>query len=149
MAKTGQRWFLNSQHQLNSFVEYVQGQWAQSKSPVVEFIAKDRTENQNAMFYALYRDIANAMQDKTAIEVKRDCKLRYGVVLRKMADPEWAAFYDEHIKPMGFEGKLMLMDDLPITSTFSKKQASDYIESILSDYTRQGVQIPDPRHEGM
>ncbi len=144
MRVTGQRWTVKDEHGLNALVEWIQGQWEQGKHPTLQMLAADRSTRQNAMFHALYGDIARAMEDRTLIEVKRDCKLRYGVVIRKTADPEWGDFYDRVIKPMPFEDKLLLMDDLPITSEFTKEQATDYINSIIQDYSRQGIALDDP-----
>ena len=145
MRKSGQRWWLQNRHQLNAFVEWVEGQWEAGKKPTVQMLATDRTTDQNAMFYGLYRDIAEQMQDRSIIDVKRDCKLRYGVVIKKGADPEWATWYDQAIKPMTMEQKLYLMDDYPITSEFTKEQATTYIDTIIAEYTRQGFSLARPQ----
>lgn len=145
MRATGARWWARNEYELNNLTEWIRRQWSAGKTPTLMEMQADRTSSQNSMFYALYRDIAAALEDKTLIEVKRECKLRYGVAIRKAADPEWSEWYDQAIKPMTYEQKLFLMDDYPITSAFSKQQGSDYISSILADYARMGVPIPDPR----
>jgi len=147
MRKTGFRWIFrrNDDHALHSFMEWIKMEWVKGNAPTLQLLEADRSTSQNSMFYALYKDIAAAMQDKTLIEVKRECKLRYGVAILKAADPEWADLYDEAIKPMPYESKLLLMTDYPITSHFTKAQASDYIQTILDDYARQGILVPDPR----
>ena len=144
---TGQRWWLrrNDKHALAQLVEWVQLEWVKGNSPTMQMLQADRTTDQNAMFYGLYRDIANAMADKSIIDVKRECKLRYGVAIRKGADPEWAAFYNSAIKPMPYEQKLILMDEYPVTRAFTKAQASEYITTIINEYTNMGFPLADPR----
>lgn len=145
MQTTGQRWTVRTHEQLGVLSDWLTSELDAGRTRTLQLMEADRTTAQNAMFYALYRDIAAAMQDKSLVEVKRECKLRYGVAIRKGGDPEWAAFYNEAIKPMTYEQKLMLMDDYPITSKFTKDQASEYIDTILSEYAKIGVPIPDPR----
>jgi len=142
---TGQRWWVKDQFQLNALIEWIHKQWEIGKKPTLQMLEADRSTSQNTMFYALYADIAAQMQDRTLIEVKRDCKLRYGVVLRKGADPEWGDWYDRAIKPMSMEDKLQVMDYLPITSEFTKAQGTTYIQTILEEYGRQGFALADPR----
>ena len=144
MKTTGERWHLRDRFALAKFIESVKERWKAETYPTVTFLEADRSTHQNAMFYALYRDIAEQMEDRSLIDVRRDCKLRYGVVIRKAADPEWSAWYDSNIKPMPMEAKLFLMDDYPITSTFTKAQASEYIDSIIADYTRHGYALARP-----
>lgn len=145
MKKSGQRWWLQNQHQLNAFNEWVSGQWELGKKPTVQILAADRSVDQNAMFYALYRDISAQQEDKSQLEVKRICKLHYGIGILKGADPEWAEWYDRAIKPMDYEDKLFLVTDLPVTSRFTKEQATEYIDTILSEYGKQGFYLADPR----
>lgn len=147
MKVTGERWHLkhDNQHQLNGFIEHVHRQWELGKDLTVQFLKSDRSTSQNSFFYALYRDIASQLEDKTLLEVKADCKLRYGVVIRKAADPEWGDWYDKAIKPWSMESKLTLMEEYPITSQFTKDQASEYIDSIIRGYTQQGFWLADPR----
>jgi hypothetical protein len=143
--KTGERWWLRNEHELGHFTEHVKGLWAKGKQPTVEMLDAPRSVDQNRMFYALYRDIAAQREDMSMIEVRADCKLRYGVVILKGADPEFAEMYDRVIKPMSLEDKLLLMQTYPITSHFTKEQGSAYIDSILHDYTRAGYALADPR----
>ena len=111
-------------------------------------MSASQSMSQNAMEHALYRDIAAQLEDRTMIEVKAECKLRYGVVLLKGSDPEWAEWYDRAIKPMKYEDKLLLMQEYPITSLFNVEQGSQYITDIIRDYARQGVYLDHPsRHD--
>lgn len=146
MRPTGERWWLRNATELQLFTEAVKGRWAGNQKVCVQFIEEPRTLDQNQMFYALYRDIANQREDMSIVQVRADCKLRYGVVIRKAADPDWATHYDQAIKPLSMELKLFIMQEYPVTRGFTKKQASEYIDSIIEDYTRHGYALADPRH---
>jgi disulfide oxidoreductase YuzD len=106
----------------------------------------DRTSNQNAMIHALYGDIARHDGSISVIEVKRMCKLMYGVPILRAADPEWCEWYDTAIKHnLSFEDKLLLMDHMDITSEFNKEQATQFIDTILKEYGSRGFNLEDPR----
>jgi len=146
---TGDRWWLRNDEELSNFCEEVRNRWKVSDRKqdrvCVAFVASPRTVDQNTMFYALYRDIANQRQDMSIVDVRADCKLRYGVVIRKAADPEWARDYDRLIRPLDMQTKQLLMREYPITREFTVAQGIEYIESILQDYTQQGYALADPR----
>lgn len=150
MKETGERWFLRNDHQLNAFVEHVHARRKEGKKTTVQFLEDDRTASQNALFHALYRKIANQSQDKSMLQVKAECKLRFGVVIRKGADPEWSDWYDRAIKnAMSYEDKLLLMEDFPITSNFTKEQGTEYLNSIIQAYIAQGYDLETQDLQGV
>ncbi len=80
------------------------------------------------------------------MEVTRRCKLHYGIPILRAADPEFCEFYDDAVKDrLEYADKLLLMDHMGVTSEFTRKQASEYIDSIIADYAYHGHQIADPR----
>ena len=146
MKQSGQRWQLtrNNDHQLNSLVEYVKMEWLRGNNLTLSVMADERTPSQNNMIYGLYSDISKSTKE-LMVDVKRLCKLHYGVSILKAADPEWCDWYDKAVRPLPYETKLMLVDHIPITSEFTKEQATEYIDTILREYAAQGVPIRDPR----
>jgi hypothetical protein len=48
---------------------------------------------------------------------------------------------------MNYEDKILLMTYMDITSLFNKEQATEYLDTIISEYTRQGFRLADPRQE--
>ena len=145
MNKTGQRWKFDplNEHQVNAFLDELRLRWSDGKTVFVEFFKPTRSYSQNTMAFALYRQIADEAK-KSMVEVKAECKLRFGVVIRK-SDPEWAELYDSAIKPMSYENKLLLMQEYPITSGFTKEQFGQYLDTIIEEYTKQGYNLDDPR----
>lgn len=142
---TGQRWTLGDQHQLTNFVQWVNAEWQAGRKPVVQMMKGERSGNQNAMIYGLYGDIARLSQDKSTTDVKRECKLYYGIPILRAADPAFCEWYDNSVKRLTLEDKLMLMTYMDVTSLFTKEQATEYIDTIITEYTRQGLRLIDPR----
>ena len=145
MKPTGQRYHLHDRFQLKNFLGVIEQYWLEGKKPTVQFLGEGRTTDQNTMIYALYQDIADQSEDKTLLDVRCECKLIYGVGIRKASDPEFAKWYDENMKKYDYETKLKLITHIDITSHFTKKQATDYITTIVQEYTKNGYRLADPR----
>ena len=139
-----QRWTLDTTHKVQAFVEYVSQKILEGHPQTVEFLQPGRSKSQNAMFYGLYRDIAEQKADQSILDIRKECKLHYGVKILKGSDPVFCAWYDGNVKPWPYEAKLILMEHLDITSRFSKAQATTYIAEILSEYQKQGIYLPEP-----
>ena len=141
MRKTGQRWTIKDKHNANALMEWLELQVSSGETPTLQVMKGDRSLDQNAMINTLYGDIARQADDLSVLDVRRQCKLHYGIGILKAADPEFAAWYDANIKPMTYEAKLMLMTHLDVTSKFSKAQASEYLDTIIREYTSQGFAL--------
>jgi hypothetical protein len=141
MKVTGERWFLRNRHELNAFNEWVEQNWKNSKYPTFQVMKADRSSSQNAMLHGLYGDIARQAEDLSVIDVKCMCKLHYGVPILRAADAEWSEWYDQSIKKMDYEDKLRLMTYMDVTSLFNKEQATEYIDTIIKEYTSKGYAL--------
>ena len=148
MKTTGQRYHLHDKHQLDNFNEWVRAQWVTGNKPTVQMMGEERTMSQNAMWNALYGQIAGQMEDKSVIEVRRECKLHYGIGILKAGDPAFSDWYDTAIKGLTYEDKLLLMTYMDVTSLFNKKQGTEYLDTIIAEYGRQGISLIDPRIGG-
>lgn len=134
-----QRWDLTSKFKLDQFYAAaleqieIQDPWA------VQITKPSRSISQNAMIYLLYAKIASQQEGWTEKQVRDYCKLHYGVGILKSHNPEWAEEYDQYIKGEPYEKKLWLVGQMDITSLFDKDQATDYINTIIQEWGRQGV----------
>lgn len=137
----GQRWTLDTKHKINAFVEFVMGKLETGDPQTVEFIKPGRTTQQNTMFYALYRDIAEQKSDQSLLDIRKECKLHYGIKILKAKDPEFCDWYDKNVKPWPYEAKLTLMEHLDVTSKFDKDEGTEYINTILTEYQKQGLYL--------
>jgi len=141
----GQRWRLHTETQREHFMADIGRRCLAGQKPVVQFVDESRTLDQNAMFYALYGQVAAQKQDETVLDIKRHCKLVYGVLIVRTGDPEYKYLYDKAIKStLTHEEKLEAMDFWPVTSLMGKKQGSEYIDTIIREYSKQGISLIHP-----
>ena len=102
------------------------------------------------MFYALYQQIAQQRQEQSVNDVRRECKLRYGVPILRAESEQFRHLYDKGIKStLLYEEKLEAMDILPVTRLMTKPQGTQYIDEIIRDYSRQGYALAHPSEEDM
>jgi len=115
------------------------------KPPTVQFVDENRTLSQNDLIYQLYRQISTNVDDDSFADIRRECKLRYGIPILRSIDPEFGAIYDKSIKHgLDYEKKLILMDFIDVTSKFKKAQASEYIDTIIREYSKRGISLTNP-----
>ena len=72
-------------------------------------------------------------------------KLHYGIGLLKASDPAFSDWYNHSIKGLTYEDKLLLMTYFDVTSLFTKAQATEYLDTIITEYGREGYSLIDPR----
>lgn len=107
-------------------------------------IYKDpRNLDQNALIYAMYADIAPQTDLGGVVDVRRHCKLRYGVPILRAHDEEFRAVYDKIVKQHTYEDKLEIMDFLPITSRMKKPQCTEYIDTVMREFASKGVRFQE------
>lgn len=138
-----QYWFCKTDEQINNFANFARARIATGYPVRIEIVADPKTTSQNAMQWALYRDISAQRPDMSVNDVQKYCKLRFGVGILKSVDPDFAAYYDAHFKGMTYEQKLELMSLIDITSQerFKAPQMSQYLDEIIAHWTAQGVAL--------
>jgi len=139
------RFDLSTESAITSFLAFVSQHRLSGKKPIFELVPEKRSLDQNSMFYALYQQIAQQAADQSVNDVRRECKLRHGVPILRAGDAEFKALYDKAIlHALTYEEKLEAMDILPVTRRMSKEQGTEYIDSILREYSRQGYALINP-----
>lgn len=105
---------------------------------------RPRTLPANAISHVWYEQVARELGESTPASVKRFCKLHFGVPIMRREDETFRARYDEVIRPLPYELKIKAMDLLPVTSTMSTAQISEYLEEVREHYRgRVDLQFPD------
>jgi hypothetical protein len=119
--------------------------------PVREIIIREyappRTVRQNRLQRKWMQEAAEQLQDETAEEKRAYCKLHFGIVILKTDSEEYAAAYDEIIRPLPYHQKLKMMMaplDYPVTRLMSVKQKSKYLDDVYNHFTGQGVKLTEP-----
>jgi hypothetical protein len=111
----------------------------------VKIMQGKRTVSQNAMIYSLYQQAGAQSEDQSIVDVRRMCKLHYGIPILRANDPEFCDFYDRLIKhSFTTEDKLLLMDHLEVTSKFNKEMGTEYIDTVIREYSQQGFCMIHP-----
>lgn len=100
-----------------------------------------RSLPQNALINAMYGEIADQRDGEGVVDIRRRCKLHYGVPILRAHDEEFRSVYDKVVKPHDYETKLEIMDFLPVTSRMKKPQATEYIDTVMREYSQQGVRF--------
>lgn len=106
-----------------------------------------RSYEQNRLQRLWVKEIAEQLGDRTAEEVRGECKLTIGVPILRAEDEEFRREYDRLIRPLPYEQKLACMMepiDLPVTRRMKSPQKSRYLDGIFDMFTKQGVILTIP-----
>ncbi len=112
---------------------------------------KDRTLDQNALWFAMYDRIAKSTEMGDVEDVRRYCKLHIGVPLMRGEDPEFRQGWAESFVHLDYEVKLRLMgpcamfgpDGFPVTRLFNRAQGCMYTDRIVDEFGPKGVHFAD------
>ena len=105
---------------------------------------KARSLDQNALSHEWYAQLARELREDDALGWKCYCKLHHGVPILRAEDAEFREFYDQSIKLLDYEKKLVAMKFLPVTSLMTKPQLSKYLEAVRSDFAdRVRLEFPE------
>ena len=112
---------------------------------------KDRTLDQNRLWFAIYKRISEMTQIGEPSDARRYCKLHHGVQILLNSDPDFQASWYRVMRHLRYEEKLEMMGDcklfgpdgMPITSLFNRSQGIAYTERIIEDFTKNGVFFGD------
>lgn len=112
---------------------------------------KDRTLDQNALWFAFYKRIAEMTQIGSASDARKYCKLHHGVQILINEDEDYRAAWHRTTKHLTYEEKFDLMGDcrllgpdgFPVTSLFNRAQGVAYTERIVTDFSANGVFFGD------
>jgi hypothetical protein len=112
---------------------------------------KDRTLDQNALWFAIYQRIAQMTEIGDVEDARRYCKLHYGVPIMRKADEDFRHAWNVSFLMLTYETKLELMgpcalfgpDGFPVTRLFDRAQGIAYTDKIVADWSQRGVVFDD------
>ncbi|WP_460421884.1 hypothetical protein [Pseudomonas sp. ZL2] len=143
---------VNCQAKLSEAITCLTTMYRDKKFVVVSLRpGKDRTLDQNALWFAFYKRIAEMTQIGDASEARKYCKLHHGVQILINEDEDYRAAWHRTTKHLNYEEKLCLMGDckllgpdgFPVTSLFNRAQGIAYTNRIVADFTSHGVVFDD------
>lgn len=143
---------INSQESLSAAIRKLSEEFKAHKYLVVSYrIGKDRTLDQNALWFAMYERIAQMTQMGDVEDVRRYCKFRIGAKILYRDEQEFREGWQVAMEGLPYHIRLSLMgscglfgpEGMPITRLFSRKQGIEYTDSIVAEFAPKGVVFDD------
>lgn len=143
---------VNSASKLSEAITKLSAMYRDKKFVVVSLRpGKDRTLDQNALWFALYKRIAEMTQIGDAADARRYCKLHIGVQILLNEDVEFQQAWYRVMRHLPYEEKLAMMGDcklfgpdgFPVTSLFNRAQGIAYTDRIVAEFSGKGVFFGD------
>jgi len=143
---------VNCQAKLSEAISRLSAMFRDKKFVVVSLRpGKDRTLDQNALWFAMYKRISEMTQIGDAADARRYCKLHFGVQILLNEDSGFQAAWYRVMRHLPYEEKLALMgehklfgpDGFPVTSLFNRAQGIQYTDRMAAYFTGQGVVFSD------
>ena len=143
---------VNCQAKLSEAITCLTAMYRDKKFVVVSLRpGKDRTLDQNALWFALYQRIAQMTQIGDVDDARRYCKLHFGVQILLNEDEDFRAAWYRTMRHLSYEEMLDLMggnvlfgpDGFPVTRLFNRAQGVAYTDRIAAEFTAKGVVFTD------
>lgn len=143
---------VNSQAKLTQAITSLTAMFRDKKYVVVSLRpGKDRTLDQNALWFALYQRIAEMTQIGDVEDARRYCKLHHGVAILTAEDADFRGSWFRTMRHLSYEEKLDMMggcklfgpDGFPVTRLFNRAQGIAYTDRIVAEFSAAGVVFSD------
>ena len=143
---------VNGAARLSEAITKLTAMFRESKYVVVTMRpGKDRTLDQNALWHSLYQRIAEMTQMGDLEDVRRYCKLHFGVVIMRRDDEDFRRGWAQMFLALEYEKKLELMgpcalfgpDGFPVTRLFNRRQGIEYTNKVVDEFRAKGVFFDD------
>lgn len=143
---------VNCQAKLSEAITRLSAMFRDKKFVVVSLRpGKDRTLDQNRLWFAMYKRIAEMTQIGDEADARRYCKLHVGVQILLNEDAGFQAEWYRVMRHLPYETKLAMMggcklfgpDGFPVTSLFNRAQGVAYTDRIVARFAPQGVYFDD------
>lgn len=143
---------VNSASKLSEAITKLTTAYREHKFVVVSMRpGKDRTLDQNALWFAMYQRIAQMTQIGDVEDARRYCKLHFGVPIMRKACEDFRHGWNVSFMLLTYETKLELMgpcalfgpDGFPVTRLFNRAQGIAYTDQIVAEFTGKGVVFDD------
>lgn len=148
---------VNSAAKLSEAITRLTAMYREKKYVVVSFRpGKDRTLDQNALWFAMYQRIASMTEIGDVEDARKYCKLHFGVPIMRKASEDFRHGWSVSFLMLTYETKLELMgpcalfgpDGFPVTRLFDRAQGIAYTDKIVAEFSAKGVVFDDLLGEG-
>ncbi|MFJ7312928.1 hypothetical protein ACIQVE_09180 [Pseudomonas sp. NPDC098747] len=143
---------VNSAARLSEAITKLSGMFRDKKFVVVSLRpGKDRTLDQNRLWFAMYKRISEMTQIGDEADARRYCKLHIGVQILLNEDAGFQVEWYRVMRHLPYATKLEMMggcklfgpDGFPVTSLFNRAQGVAYTDRIVARFGQQGVYFDD------
>ena len=143
---------INSAAKLSEAITRLTAAYREHKFVVVSYRpGKDRTLDQNALWFAMYQRIAQMTEIGDVEDARRYCKLHFGVPIMRKASEDFRHAWGVSFLLLTYETKLELMgpcalfgpDGFPVTRLFDRAQGITYTDKIVAEFSAKGVVFDD------
>lgn len=143
---------VNSAARLSEAITKMNAMYREHKFLTVSFSpGKDRTLEQNALWFSLYQRIAQMTKIGTEEDARKYCKLHHGVAILLKQEEDFREQWYATMRDLPYELKLSLMgecplygpDGFPVTRLFNRAQGIAYTNRIIDDFCAKGVVFSD------
>lgn len=142
-----QTWDLSTETVQANFLAFIAQMRLAGKRPLVQLVPEKRSLDQNSMIYGLYGQIAAQAEDQTVNDIRRECKLNIGVPILRAADPVFNGFCEKALGHLTYEQQLKSMDYVDVTSRMEKEQGTEFIDTVIRQYSQQGYCLLHPSEQ--
>lgn len=143
---------VNSTSMLSQAISQMTAMFRDKKFVVVSLRpGKDRTLDQNRLWFAFYKRIAEMTSIGDEADARRYCKLHIGVQILLNEDEDFREQWYRVMRHLPYEDKLAMMggcklfgpDGFPVTSLFTRAQGIAYTDRIVAEFSGKGVFFGD------
>lgn len=143
---------INSAAKLSEAITRLTAAFREHKFVVVSYRpGKDRTLDQNALWFAMYQRIAQMTEIGDVEDARRYCKLHFGVPIMRKASEDFRHAWNVSFLLLTYETKLELMgpcalfgpDGFPVTRLFNRAQGIAYTDQVVAEFSAKGVVFDD------
>ena len=127
---------INSDESLSKFIGEVREKYKQLHYLEISIKerGKHRSLDQNWVSHGWYKKVSLEEGEYTPEEIKRLCKLHFGVPILRADDEAFNAWCVNVIDLLPYESRVEAMEHLPVTSIMTTKQMSLYMEHMQKHY---------------
>jgi len=136
--------YVNSEGSLSKLIGDLRELWREHKYLRVSVkTGKDRSLSQNALEHTWFNQIANELREQTALQVKAECKLNYGVPILRAENEEFRTFSNMALRHLTHEQRLEAINFIPISSIMTVDQLSQFLNAIQKGFEgRVALEFP-------
>ena len=104
-----------------------------------------RSLDQNSLVHKWYGEVASQSRDMTAMQVKGQCHVAYGLPIR-LRDEAFAWVWKQTGARLSYEKQCKLFErgTFAMTSAMTKKELSEYMDAMSAHYRAEGFRLTDP-----